>query len=48
MMRKYKVITLETAINLHDKYGYAVVCDADQKKIHPKADYNNDKAGDKK
>ena len=47
-MRKYKTITLDTAINLHEKYGYAVVCDADQKKIQPKVDSNNDKSGEKK
>lgn len=34
-MRKYSSITLEIAMNLFEKYGYAVVCDGDAKKIVP-------------
>lgn len=34
-MRKYNHITLELAIALFEKYGYAVVCDGDSKRIAP-------------
>ncbi|VAY28057.1 hypothetical protein SLURMMXVI_120090 [Escherichia phage vB_Eco_SLUR76] len=32
-MRKYHHISLELAIALFEKYGYAVVCDGDSKRI---------------
>lgn len=34
-MRKYNHISLELAIALFEKYGYAVVCDGNTKKIVP-------------
>lgn len=36
-MRKYNHISLELALELFEKYGYAVVCDADAKRIKPEA-----------
>lgn len=36
-MRKYNHITLELALELFERYGYAVVCDGDAKRIKPEA-----------
>ncbi|QHJ81129.1 MAG: hypothetical protein [Bacteriophage sp.] len=34
-MRKYKHITLELALELFERYGYSVLCDADSLRISP-------------
>lgn len=36
-MRKYHHVSLFLAMALFEKYGYAVVCDGDAKRIKPEA-----------